>query len=284
MIVQVTIVETTRCSWYSFVTHTRHSLCSAFLRDLNLLKCVPCFNIFQFSRLWYQTQILRIVNEELRHINSATAWFIYSGSVFRMPLSIVYLEPREEGLGLIDVKAKSITFFLNQCIWLLQGGATLTGEWIELWNRTIAKVNLLICFQYQMVSSTYVFFRGDLPQSFRYLFTAEGPGALIPSVTTGHDKPLIRILIKYACAEWTTIWENIPSTPLCDETRSTWYRVVTWLHNIKTQNTRAYVQFTSIETLLHRLAPLPQLCQWTRHRIVAVLRTDHRYVMSRHSG
>lgn len=78
-----------------------------------------------------------------------------------------------------------------------------------------------------MVSSTYVFFRGDLPQSFRYLFTAEGPGALIPSATTGHDMPLIRILIKYACAEWTTIWENIPSTPLCDETRSTWYRVVT---------------------------------------------------------
>ena len=76
----------------------------------------PFFNIFQFSQLWYQTQILRIVNEELRHINSATAWFIWSGSVFRMPLSIVYLEPQEEGLGLIDVKAKFITFFLNQCI------------------------------------------------------------------------------------------------------------------------------------------------------------------------
>jgi hypothetical protein len=160
MIFHVTIVETTRWAWSSIVIHTRLSLFSAFLRDLNLLKRFHCVNIFQLLQLCYQTQILRIVNEELRHIYSATACFIWIGSVFRVPSSTVYLEQQEEGLGLIDVKAKCITFFLNQCIGLLQGGATLTREWIELWNRTIATGNLLICFQYQLVSSTCVFSSG----------------------------------------------------------------------------------------------------------------------------
>ena len=38
------------------------------------------------------------------------------GSVFRVPLSTVYLEPRKEGLGLVDVKTKCITFSLDQYI------------------------------------------------------------------------------------------------------------------------------------------------------------------------
>ena len=78
------------------------------------------------------------------------------GSVFRVPLSTVYLEPRKEGLGLVDVKTKCITFSLDQYIWHLQGFATLTVQW----NRTIATGNLLICFQYQLVSSTYIFSSG----------------------------------------------------------------------------------------------------------------------------
>jgi hypothetical protein len=100
---------------------------------------------------------LRIANEELRHINSATAWFIRRGSIFQVPLLTIYLEPRKEGLGLIDVKDKCITLFLNRSIRHLHGGATPTGDMIELWNRTIAPGDILICFQYQLVSGTYVF-------------------------------------------------------------------------------------------------------------------------------
>jgi hypothetical protein len=94
MIFHVTIAETTRCAWSSIVTHNRHSLCSAFRRDLHCLQRVRYVNIFQLSQLWYQTKILRTVNEDLPHINSAMAWYIWSGSIFRVPLLTLYLEPR----------------------------------------------------------------------------------------------------------------------------------------------------------------------------------------------
>lgn len=99
-----------------------------------------------------------------------------------------------------------------------------------------------------------LFFREICCSPLDIVSPLKGPalGTLIPSATTGRDMPLIRIFIKHAYAEWITIWVNIASTPLCDETRSTWYMVITRLHNINTQNKRACVQFISIKTLLHR--------------------------------
>ena len=88
MIFHVTIAETTRGTLFSIVTHTRHSLCSSFLRDLNLLQRVRYVNIFELSQLWYQTQIPQIENEEFRRINSVTGWFIwkdvFSGCLCRL--------------------------------------------------------------------------------------------------------------------------------------------------------------------------------------------------------
>ena len=74
-------------------------------------------------------------------MNSAMTWHVQSGSIFRVPLSTLYLAQREGGLGLIDIKAKCFTLFHNRCIQLLQRDATLIAEWITLWNRTVAPGN-----------------------------------------------------------------------------------------------------------------------------------------------
>jgi hypothetical protein len=73
----------------------------------------------------------------------------------------------------------------------------------------------------------------------------------------GQDLPLIRIFVQHPNAEWTTVWENIASTSLSDETRSTWYRVIhdlipkqVRLHEINIHH--MYVQCNDIYTLLHR--------------------------------
>ena len=116
-------------------THTRHSQWSARLRDLKLLKRVCPVSIFQFSRLRYHTQVLPIPDEERRMI-SATGWFLRSDSICRVPLSTlsVYITAvRRAGCH-----SQVHHLFLNRCIRLLQRDGTLTAEWIELWNRTIA--------------------------------------------------------------------------------------------------------------------------------------------------
>jgi hypothetical protein len=71
-------------------------------------------------------------------MNSAMTWLMRSGSIFRVPLSTLYLAQREGGLGLIYIKAKCLALFLNRCIHILQRDAALTAEWITLWNRTVA--------------------------------------------------------------------------------------------------------------------------------------------------
>ena len=67
----------------------------------------------------------------------------------------------------------------------------------------------------------------------------------------GRNLPLIRILVKYPHARWTTICGNIACTPLSDEKRSPWYRVIHGLtptqarqHGTNTQNTRVCVHVT----------------------------------------
>ena len=88
------------------------------------------------------------------------------------------------------------------------------------------------------------------------------------------------------------LWENIASTPLSDETRSKWHRVIhdfiptyagttTW-HQHTEHNTRACIQCNDIDRILYRLTTCTatsELWQWTRHRIAAVLCADPRYVM-----
>jgi hypothetical protein len=46
------------------------------------------------------------------------------------------LGPRGTVLILVYVETKVITLFLNWYFRLLQGGAKLTGRWIEVWDRT----------------------------------------------------------------------------------------------------------------------------------------------------
>ena len=103
----------------------------------------------------------------------------------------------------------------------------------------------------------------------------------------GRDLPLIWIRVKHPNAEWTNVWGNIVSTPLPDETRSTWYRVIydliptqVRLHDINIQNTGACVQCTNVYTLLHTQCALPphSYGNGNVHRNAAVICTDPRYV------
>jgi len=126
------------CTWPSIATHIRNFIRSARLRDLNLLQCVRYVNVCQFSWLLRHKYVLPIRDDELRRINSAMFSFIWSESIYRVPLSTLYLAQRERGLDVKDTKAKCLTLFLNRCIQLLHRDATLTAEWITLLNRTVA--------------------------------------------------------------------------------------------------------------------------------------------------
>ena len=53
------------------------------------------------------------------------AWFIWKGNICRYPLYILHLSRQEGGLGLLDIKAKFHTLFINRCTQLLKRPITL---------------------------------------------------------------------------------------------------------------------------------------------------------------
>lgn len=85
----------------------------------------------------------------------------------------------------------------------------------------------------------------DLLHPFSYLFGRwESPGLQAHLPLFGQNLLMSRILVKYPKAEGRAIWENIASTPISDETRSTGYRVIqhltpthVQLHSMNLENT-----------------------------------------------
>jgi hypothetical protein len=53
------------------------------------------------------------------------AWFIWKGNICRYPLYILHFSRQEGGLGLLDIKAKFHTLFINRCTQLLKRRVSL---------------------------------------------------------------------------------------------------------------------------------------------------------------
>jgi hypothetical protein len=83
-------------------------------------------------------KVLPIPDEELRPMNSATAWFLWKGSYLSGVIVDCMLITAARRA---DCHSQVHHPFLNRCIRLHQRDATLTAEWTELWNRTIAPGN-----------------------------------------------------------------------------------------------------------------------------------------------
>ena len=77
------------------------------------------------SKCWYCTQVLPITPESVRHINTLIACFICKGNICRYPLHILHLSRQKCGLGLLDIKAKFYTLFINRCTQLLERRVSL---------------------------------------------------------------------------------------------------------------------------------------------------------------
>jgi hypothetical protein len=64
------------------------------------------------SSVWYLAQIFPIQEKHIRQINSAIAYFLWKGEIFRVPLSTLQREKKEGGWGLVDLAAKCRSLFL----------------------------------------------------------------------------------------------------------------------------------------------------------------------------
>jgi hypothetical protein len=92
-----TIRQSAYKSW-SIVTGRVRSLArDAFYRELCLDKRILYVHIYLLGTAWYRSQIISMPDVCTRQVNSAIAWYIWRGEIFRIPLSTLQRRKRQCG-------------------------------------------------------------------------------------------------------------------------------------------------------------------------------------------
>jgi hypothetical protein len=117
-------------SWTTVTVKLRAPARDAYGRELSLANRVLYVQNILLAQAWYTARIFPITGDNIRQINTAIAWFLWQGSIFRVPLSTLQQQKQQGGWGLINITAKSRTLFFY-CLQVQgQETGTLTAEWL----------------------------------------------------------------------------------------------------------------------------------------------------------
>lgn len=298
-ILGITFTSTTeqsrRQTWMEVTGSVRGMASLACTRDLCLTQRVWYAHTYLLSRLWHTAQVLQPTQEAIRQITAAITRFIWKGNIFRVPVSILYTEPKVGGLGLIDLQTKCRVLMVLR-LWsqsIRREGVTL--DWMKTWNITGNPGNPPNL--------------QDIPTKYEYLQSYVQERAYLPALTRGqrprHLKklcydtmrmfeinarphPISRIQRVYPTTNWVVVWRNISQAWVDEPVRSTWYEVANdliatnvRLHKIRIADTEQCQQCGKMDTVQHRLTECGEAVQiwaWTQTRLSCFHRTESRWI------
>jgi hypothetical protein len=100
------IKEAIDTNWRKTIQATRETAHKSYHRSLCLAKRIQFVRIYLFAKIWFLAQILPPTDSHIRQINGIASWFIWQGSIFRVPLTTLQRRKAEGGWGLDDVQVK----------------------------------------------------------------------------------------------------------------------------------------------------------------------------------
>jgi len=128
-------------SWTTLSTHIKLQAQENYHRALKLGSRIQYVNEILLASVWYKAQIFPPPTDIVKQINAAISYFIWKGSIFKVPLSTLQKPKREGGRALINVMAKCMTLFVMRMEKQCTKKGTLTAEWIRTWTRKSRPVN-----------------------------------------------------------------------------------------------------------------------------------------------
>ena len=226
----------------------------------------------------------------LQQLNTAVTYFIWKGSIFRVPLSVLRAGKTDGGSDLVDVEAKCRALFLHRM--LVQGTrkVSVTAAWLRHWNRVCPVQNPpnVICYpptmnyikEYARDMAYIAIPREDEPakQVRKRLYTTLGM----------MNKPLIgrgvRVVEASSHLPWPRIWRNLHAAWIPADTRSEWYAVIhehlptnDRLNRIALHATDRCSTCDQPDSTAHRIMECGEgtvMWHWTRMRLATILRTS----------
>ena len=102
---------TKNINWSVLVQHVKLNCVENRYRLLCLEQRIDFIKMFILSKLWYTSQILEIPQGYARQIQSAILYFIWSGTMFRVPYPVLTLSKTDGGLNMVNIRLKCKALF-----------------------------------------------------------------------------------------------------------------------------------------------------------------------------
>jgi hypothetical protein len=142
---KTTINQSARTNWSAVTGRIRTIAHDACYREFSLDRCVLNVHNYLLATAWFTAQVLPIPEESTRQINTAIAWHLWRGEIFRMSLYELQQNKRHGEWGLLNVAAKGRALFAY-CL-QAQNSHTgpMTAEWLSKWKLVPPYNNLQQC-------------------------------------------------------------------------------------------------------------------------------------------
>jgi hypothetical protein len=126
-----TIAQSRIFSWTGIKTMVRTQAREANSRDLGLSQRIQYVHAYLLAKLLNSAQIFPAPRECISQILSAGAWYIWRGTMFRVPTSTLQRKKEERGWGLIYVEEKCRALLLTWMWTQSKREASTSAEWLR---------------------------------------------------------------------------------------------------------------------------------------------------------
>jgi len=126
-----TIEQTKKDSWARLTGKVRAQTKRAYTRDPCLATRMRYVNTFLLSKIWYAAQILPAPNIYTQQVTTAITWYIWRGTVFRVPVSTLQRPKQIGGWEMPDIEAKCTALPMYRMYLLGQRNGTVIASWLQ---------------------------------------------------------------------------------------------------------------------------------------------------------
>jgi hypothetical protein len=131
-----TVGISARQTWNIVTGHIKSQSKDAYCRALIFDKRIEYIQTYLLARVCYVAQVFPPPSDNTRQINKAIVLFLWTGNIFRVPLSTLYRNKWHGVWGLTHIDAKCKTLFINRMQILGTKYGTPMAHWLSAWNLT----------------------------------------------------------------------------------------------------------------------------------------------------
>jgi hypothetical protein len=120
-----------RASWARVTVRVKMPNSEPYHRDLGLSHRIQYAQAYLLAKIWHTAQIFPIPQQCAQQIVTVVVWYVWRGSIFRVPVSTLQRRKEEGGWGMIDVAVKCRTLLFTR-MWALSHRKGLApAEWLQ---------------------------------------------------------------------------------------------------------------------------------------------------------